>query len=74
MKSTGVTAARIQLIQHAEEVAYFERRLGESRRVRDLLVVKLIRAGETTRDVGELAGITSPGVSWIVRRAKGKKA
>jgi hypothetical protein len=47
-----------------------ERHLATERRRRDLLLLKGTTAGLSTRALGEVAGISSPAVTYATRRAK----
>lgn len=66
----GVESARRRLFMAAEDVKFYAGRLAEARRVRDLLVVKLTKAGDSTRATGARGGLSSPAVSQIVRRGQ----
>jgi DNA-directed RNA polymerase specialized sigma subunit len=53
-----------------DKIAELERELRPAQKRRRLLVVKAVRAGLTTRTIGEAAGITSAAVSQINTRWK----
>lgn len=68
--SKGVESARRQLFMAAEDVKFYAGRLAEARRVRDLLVVKLAKVGDSTRATGARAGLSSQAIDWIVRKGQ----
>ncbi len=58
-----------RLRESGEKIASMERHLAAERKRRDLLLLKGVTAGFTTRQLGEIAGISSPAVTYATRRA-----
>lgn len=63
----GVEALLARLVDERAEVERLERLLTAARKRRQLLLVKATRAGMSTRELGAVAGLSSPGVSHSVR-------
>lgn len=61
---------RNRLRESSAKIESYERHLAAERRRRDLLILKLAAAGETTRAIGAVARISSPAVTYATRRAR----
>lgn len=59
-----------RLRESSAKIAQMERHLAAERRRRDLLLLKGTTAGLSTRALGEVAGISSPAVTYAARRAR----
>lgn len=58
-----------RLRDSSAKIAQYERHLAAERRRRDLLLLKAATAGVSTRKAGEVAGMSSPAVTYATRRA-----
>lgn len=59
-----------RLRDSSDKIASLERHLAAERRRRDLLLLKGTTAGFSTRELGTVAGISSPAVTYATRRAR----
>lgn len=59
-----------RLADSSEKIAGYERHLAAERRRRDLLLLEGTTAGQTTRALGWVAGMSSPAVTYATRRAR----
>jgi hypothetical protein len=59
-----------RLRESSAKIAALERHLAAERKRRDLLMLKLSTAGASTRDIGGVAGVSSPGVTLALRRGR----
>lgn len=66
----GVQGIVNRLRDSSGKIAAMERHLAAERKRRDLLLLKGVTAGCSTRELGAVAGISSPAVTYAVRRAR----
>jgi hypothetical protein len=59
-----------RLQEFSDKITSMERHLSAERRRRDLLLLKGTTAGFSTRALGQVAGISSPAVTYGTRRAR----
>lgn len=67
-RPSSVQSLYRRLAEEEVERERYQRHAEAARRRRNLLVAKLITAGETTRSVGAVANVSSSGVSQIMAR------
>ncbi len=68
--SRGTEGIVNRLRDSSDKIEQMERHLTAERRRRDLLILKLTQSGLTTRQVGMFGRISSPAVTYAIRRAK----
>lgn len=66
----GMNAVANRLLDQSAEIRRQEKHLAAARRRRDLLCLKLATGGASTRTIGGIAGMSSPGVVQALRRAR----
>lgn len=70
----AVDALKRRLAEAADTMALTQRHLDAERKRRDLLCLKLMTAGCSTREIGAVAGLSSPGVLLATDRAAKDRA
>ncbi len=63
-----------RLREAGDKIASMEKHLAAERKRRDLLLLKGVTAGFSTRQLGAYTGISSPAVTYATRRAKEAQA
>lgn len=68
--AAAIAGTKKNLARQSAEIASYEKHLSAMRRRRDLLCLKLVTAGCSTREIGAVGGISSPAVTYASRRAR----